>query len=66
MEKRTTAHKMSGGDERMQVRYGHPAMKRSERAKIFMPFDALPEYRSLLKQKEEEIADEQRRGLGPQ
>ena len=41
-------------------------MKRSERAKIFMPFDALPEYRSLLKQKEEEIADEQRRGLGPQ
>lgn len=28
-----------------------------------MPFDALPEYRGLLKKKEEEIRDRQKRGL---
>lgn len=55
--------KTSGADRPGCVRYGHPSMSAAERAKIFMPFDALPEYRGLLKKKEEEIRDRQKRGL---
>lgn len=63
MERKKTDATMSGGTETRGMRYGHPSMSTSERAKIFMPFDALPEYRTLLRKKEEEIADLQRRGL---
>ncbi|MGN0071280.1 MAG: hypothetical protein ACI361_05490 [Atopobiaceae bacterium] len=55
--------KTSGAARPGRVRYGHPSMSAAERAKIFMPFDALPEYRGLLKKKEEEIRDRQKRGL---
>lgn len=55
--------KTSGVDRPGCIRYGHPSMSAAERAKIFMPFDALPEYRGLLKKKEEEIRDRQKRGL---
>lgn len=55
--------KTSGADRPGCVRYGHPSMSAAERAKIFMPFDALPEYRGFLKKKEEEIRDRQKRGL---
>ena len=55
--------KTSGADRPGRIRYGHPSMSAAERAKIFMPFDALTEYRGLLKKKEEEIRDRQKRGL---
>ncbi len=55
--------KTSGADRPGRIRYGHPSMSAAERAKIFMPFDALPEYRGLLRKKEEEIRDRQKRGL---
>ena len=55
--------KTSGADRPGRIRYGHPSMSAAERAKIFMPFDALPEYRGLLKKKEEDIRDRQKRGL---
>ena len=55
--------KTSGADRPGRIRYGHPSMSAAERAKIFMPFDALPEYLGLLKKKEEEIRDRQKRGL---
>lgn len=55
--------KTSGADRPGRIRYGHPSMSAAERAKIFMPFDALPEYRGLIKKKEEEIRDRQKRGL---
>ena len=55
--------KTSSADRPGRIRYGHPSMSAAERAKIFMPFDALPEYRGLLKKKEEEIRDRQKRGL---
>ena len=55
--------KTSGADRPGRIRYGHPSMSAAERAKIFMPFDALPEYRGLLKKQEEEIRDRQKRGL---
>lgn len=60
---RTMESKTSGADRPGRIRYGHPSMSAAERAKIFMPFDALPEYRGLLKKKEEEIRDRQKRGL---
>ena len=60
---RTKGTKTSGADRQGRIRYGHPSMSAAERAKIFMPFDALPEYRGLLKKKEEEIRDRQKRGL---
>lgn len=63
METKRTDATMSGGTEARGMRYGHPSMSRAERAKIFMPFDALPEYRTLLRKKEEEVADRERRGL---
>ena len=55
--------KTSGADRPGRIRYGHPSMSAAERAKIFMPFDALPEYRGLLRKKEEELRDRQKRGL---
>ena len=37
-----------------QMRYGHPRMSPANRAKIFMPFDALKGLREALEQREKE------------
>ncbi len=37
------------------MHYGHPRMPRSERAKIFMPFDPLKGFRDELRRREQAI-----------
>ena len=37
-----------------QMHYGHPRMSRANRAKIFMPFDALKGLREALAEREQE------------
>lgn len=41
----------------------HPKMSKEERAKQFMPFDALKGFREVLKAKEEEHQDNVENGL---
>ena len=40
-----------------QMHYGHPRMSRANRAKIFMPFDALKGLREALAEREQEAQD---------
>ena len=40
-----------------QMHYGHPRMSRKNRAKIFMPFDALKGLREALAEREQEAQD---------
>lgn len=40
-----------------QMHYGHPRMSRANRAKIFMPFDALKGLREALVEREQEAQD---------
>lgn len=40
-----------------QMHYGHPRMSRANRAKIFMPFDALKGLRETLAEREQEAQD---------
>lgn len=40
-----------------QMHYGHPRMSRANRAKIFMPFDALKGLREALAEREKEAQD---------
>lgn len=40
-----------------QMHYGHPRMSRANRAKIFMPFDALKGLREALAEREQEARD---------
>lgn len=41
-----------------QMHYGHPRMSRVNRAKIFMPFDALKGLREALAEREKEAQDQ--------
>ena len=40
-----------------QMHYGHPRMSRANRAKIFMPFDALKGLREALAEREQEAQE---------
>ena len=47
-------HKIKEDMFASQMHYGHPRMSRANRAKIFMPFDALKGLREALAERERE------------
>ena len=47
-------HKIKEDTLASQMHYGHPRMSRANRAKIFMPFDALKGLREALAERERE------------